>query len=57
MADVIAFPNGSVLWIECKAPKGKQSDLQKSFQEQVESHGHKYLLAYSLSDVIEAVKP
>jgi len=38
-------------WIECKAPKGKQSDLQRSFQQQVERHGHRYVLARSLEDV------
>lgn len=42
-------------WIECKAPKGKQSELQKSFQAQVESHGHRYVLAKTLEDVKEAV--
>ncbi len=44
------------LWIECKAPKGKQSDLQKSFQQQVESHGHRYIIARSIEDV-EAALP
>ena len=69
MADVLAFKrldDGSFgnnwasfmpFWIEVKAPKGKQSDLQKSFQAQVESHHHKYIVAYSLDDVIEAVQP
>jgi hypothetical protein len=38
-------------WIECKAPKGKQSDLQKSFQAQVEAEGHSYILAFSLDDL------
>jgi hypothetical protein len=43
-----------VLWIECKAVKGKQSELQKSFQAQVEEAGHHYLVARSVEDV-EAV--
>lgn len=58
MADVLAFPLNhtmEVLWIECKAPKGTQSGLQRSFQEQVESHGHRYILAKSLEDVKEAL--
>jgi len=38
-------------WIEVKAPKGIQSELQRSFQLQVESHGHRYILARSLEDV------
>src|ERR1700683_4952276 len=54
MADILAFPvirlpiEGYATkrivptWIECKAPKGKQSELQKSFQAQVEAEGHRY---------------
>jgi hypothetical protein len=38
-------------WIECKAPGGRQSDLQKSFQAQVEAEGHSYILAFSLDDL------
>lgn len=70
MADVLAFPRSldyvyqgqsrhkadPVVWIECKAPKGKQSDLQKSFQQQVESHGHRYIVVTTLDDVIAALE-
>ena len=65
MADIQAFPKIAIArdmhpvltptWIEVKAPKGKQSDLQKSFQELVEAHGHKYIVAYSLEDVEKAL--
>jgi len=44
------------LWIECKAAKGKQSELQKSFQEQVEREGHRYIVARSIEDVEQALK-
>ena len=68
-ADILAFqneprydvdndeevPDITPTWIECKAPKGRQSDLQKSFQAQVEAEGHQYILAYSLDDVIAAL--
>lgn len=63
-ADILAFPEAIMrdwkhytqpLWIECKAPKGKQSELQKSFQQQVEAEGHKYLIARSLDDVIAVI--
>ena len=43
------------VWIEVKGPKGVQSDLQKSFQQQVEAHGHRYVLARSLDDVIAVI--
>lgn len=67
MADVLAFvsplgPGDELMaelpvWIEVKAPKGIQSDLQRSFQELVESHGHCYLLVRSLNELIEALSP
>jgi hypothetical protein len=55
-ADVLALKNWGYEgfqphWIECKAPNGKQSDLQKQFQEQVEAEGHVYILAYGIDDL------
>ena len=68
-ADILAFPikhylDGDFmwwkmpmpLWIEVKTAKGKQSEMQKSFQVQVEAEGHKYVLARSVDDVIAALK-
>jgi len=43
-------------WIEVKAPKGVQSELQKSFQKQVEDHGHRYAICRSVEDVEELLK-
>lgn len=67
MADILAFPVvkhsnfhdcqhwvPEPLWIECKAPDGRQSELQKSFQKQVEEAGHRYIIVRRLEDV-EAV--
>lgn len=68
MADVLAFddwepalPSAMMrlcvpTWIECKAPKGVQSEDQKSFEQLVKSYGHRYILAKSLDDVIAALK-
>lgn len=39
------------VWIECKTEKGEQSALQQSFQEQVEEHGHTYVIARSIDDI------
>lgn len=59
-ADILAMPQGVdragykwavPIWIEVKAAKGVQSDLQKSFQAEVEAEGHGYLLARSIEDV------
>ena len=57
MADILAFPHWPdstslrVVWLELKAPKGKQSELQKSFQAKVEAEGHRYLLIKSLDEL------
>jgi hypothetical protein len=45
------YSHQKVYWIECKATKGVQSPLQKSFQLQVETEGHTYILARSIDDV------
>jgi len=44
------------LWIECKSPIGVQSELQKSFQAQVEAQGHVYIIARNVDDVEDALK-
>jgi hypothetical protein len=53
--DIIAVVNGQFVGIEVKAPGGKQSDHQISFQKRLEAAGGKYVLAHSLDDVIEAL--
>src|ERR1700742_4890957 len=51
MSDVLAFKNGQVYWLEMKAPAGKQSALQWSFQLQVQNEGHRYHIIRSLEDL------
>lgn len=41
------------IWLEVKTPKGRQSEHQKRFQEEIERQGGEYLLARSVDDVIE----
>jgi hypothetical protein len=67
MADILAFPviqlpiDGYAtkricpVWIECKAPTGRQSALQASFEAQVVGEGHRYVLARSVSEVEAAL--
>jgi hypothetical protein len=43
-----------ILWVECKAPNGKQSDKQRQFQVEAEARGELYRLAYSIDDLIKA---
>lgn len=40
----------AALCIEMKKPKGRQSEAQKEFQKNVEKHGNKYVVCYSLDD-------
>lgn len=49
-------PHTETYWLEVKAAKGVQSDDQKIFQIEVESHGMRYILARSLDEVIEGMK-
>jgi hypothetical protein len=44
------------LWIEAKTEKGKQSDLQRSFQLLVESYGHRYVICRGVEDVENTLK-
>jgi hypothetical protein len=57
MADILAAPilqtSPLMLWIEVKAPKGKQSKDQKLFEQSVTEAGQFYLLARSSDDVFE----
>jgi hypothetical protein len=50
--DIVCVVKGQYVGIECKAPNGKQSHNQKEFQRQLEAAGGRYILAYSLDDVM-----
>jgi VRR-NUC domain len=53
--DIICVIAGQFVGIEVKAPKGRMSDHQKEFQEKLEAAGGKYILAYSLEDVLNCL--
>jgi hypothetical protein len=64
-ADILAFPHKYEymvdlgpypLWLEVKSERGKQSELQKSFQAQVEAEGHRYAIVRSIEDIVAALK-
>ena len=55
-ADIIAFPKHKpITWVETKLEKGKQRPEQKTFQEVVESLGHRYVLARSINEGFDGV--
>jgi hypothetical protein len=55
--DIICVIGGQYVGIEVKAKKGRQSEHQKDFQKRLETAGGKYVLAYSLDDVITGLTP
>lgn len=54
-ADVLACWRGRFLAIEVKTAIGRQSDLQRKFQSNIEKHGGLYVLARSVEDVAKAL--
>ena len=53
--DIIAVIKGRYIGIEVKAESKKQSPAQKEFQKNLEKAGGKYILAYSMDEVIHAL--
>lgn len=49
---ILVFLNG-IIFIECKAPKGKQSIEQINFQKRVEALGFKYYIIRELDEIKE----
>ena len=50
--DIICVYNGQFIGIECKSPKGKQSDNQEIFQDKLEKAGGVYLLVKNIDEVM-----
>ena len=44
----VMFPNGKLVWIEFKDDKGKQSENQKAFEQDVKALGFSYHIVRSL---------
>jgi hypothetical protein len=53
--DIVCVINGHFVGIEVKAPKGKWRDSQVEFQKNLEPAGGRYILAYSLDDVMSTL--
>lgn len=56
VCDRVAIKDGRVLFIEIKAPNGRQSDHQKRFQKYIEMCGGEYILARSVEDVMKIIE-
>ena len=55
-SDIISVVDGRYIAIECKVKKNPQSPAQKQFQQELEQAGGKYLLVYSLDELINKLK-
>jgi hypothetical protein len=53
MSDLIVFKNGRTVFIEVKNDIGKQSEIQKYVQKQVELQGFEYLLINDINQLNE----
>lgn len=53
MSDLIVFKNGKTVFIEVKNESGKQSEIQKYVQKQVELQGFQYLLVNDINQLNE----
>ena len=52
--DLICYgPGGQRIDIEVKGPRGKQSEAQQRYQEEIKRRGHRYLLTRSVEDVMD----
>lgn len=51
MPDLMALKGGMFLGVELKSEKGTQSDDQKRWQESIEKHGGRYILAKCVEEV------
>jgi Holliday junction resolvase-like predicted endonuclease len=53
MSDLIVFKNGKTVFIEVKNESGKQSEIQKYVQKQIELQGFQYLLINDINQLNE----
>lgn len=51
IADLYALKDGQHVWIEVKTPKGRLSEAQEKFRQDIISHGGKYLVARGIEDL------
>src|SRR3954471_17275384 len=54
--DIVCVIKGQYIGIEVKGQNGRQSEHQQEFQRQLEASGGKYLLAYSLDEIISQLR-
>ena len=53
IADLYALKGGRHVWIEVKMPKGRLSEYQERFRDEILRHGGRYIVARGIEDVAE----
>jgi len=56
LPDMIAYKNGVVLFVECKAEGGRQSQKQLDFERKLKEQGCHYVLVYGYEDIEEYLR-
>lgn len=51
IADLYALKDGRHVWIEVKTARGRLSEYQEKFRDEIESHGGTYIVARGIEDV------
>ena len=59
-ADILAFPQGRVVWLETKDPLGhtnqEQKESQENFRYKVTELGHEYYRVTSIDEALEVLR-
>jgi len=56
ISDLICVKDGVVIFVECKSAKGRLSQDQQTFAENIKKHGGIYLLVRSIDDLVEQLE-
>jgi len=56
IADLYAIKAGRGVWIEVKTPRGKLSEHQVAFRDEIVRHGGEYVVATGIEDMEKWIK-
>jgi Holliday junction resolvase len=56
IADLYALKNGRHVWIEVKTDRGRQSEYQEQFEQDIRDHGGRYIVARGIEDIEKYLK-
>ena len=56
IADLYALKDGRHVWIEVKTDRGRQSEHQRQFEQDIRDHGGRYIVARGIEDIEKHLK-